>query len=39
MARCIAACFAIGIALFATAPADADDTLKLAIGQRGNWNT
>jgi NitT/TauT family transport system substrate-binding protein len=36
-----AAFAALGVAMLtaAAAPAQADDTLRLAIGQRGNWNT
>jgi NitT/TauT family transport system substrate-binding protein len=38
MMKTIAAAFA-ALALISTSPASADDTLKLAIGQRGNWDT
>jgi NitT/TauT family transport system substrate-binding protein len=39
MRKTIAAAILTAALLGAAAPASADDTLKLAIGQRGNWDT
>ena len=39
MKRSISRAFLIATALAASTAARADDTLKLAVGQRGNWDT